>query len=344
MAAERLVIFRLGSIGDTVVALPSFRAIARTFPQHHRVLVTSEPTSMRASSVESVLEGTGLVHETLYYPVGGSALRKFLALFVELRRRRISHLIYLQPRADLARVIRDVLFFRAAGLSHIIGAPLRAQLRDGRVDPVTGEVELEAERLARTLHPDIPVTLSIDEFDLQLSESEQAIAAAQLQGLGAAGIGAPAPIAVAAGAKWPVKDWGETNWAALIAQLSSRGADSLIFVGAKEERRLAEGLAMHWHGRSLNLCGLLTPRETAALLGRCALLICHDSGPMHLAATQKTPCVALFGNFNPPRRWFPYGNGHEVIYEATGVRNISVARVAQAVDRVLQARKGELAA
>ena len=280
---------------------------------------------MRASSVESVLDGTGLVHETLYYPVAGGALRKFLALFVELRRRQVRHLIYLQPRADVARVLRDTLFFRAAGLSHIVGAPLRAQLRDGRIDPITGEVEFEAERLARTLHPTISVNLSIEEFDLQLSESERATAAAQLQAVGVGGRGAPAPIAVAAGAKWPIKDWGEANWAALIAQLSARGPDSLILVGAREEHPLAERLAMHWQHRSLNLCGRLTPRETAAVLGHCALLICHDSGPMHLAASQKTPCVALFGNFNPPRRWFPYGNGHEVIYEATGVRHFNSA-------------------
>ena len=134
------------------------------------------------------------------------------------------------------------------------------------------------------------------------------------------------------------------NWAALIAQLAAGDRESVIFVGATEEYPLAERLAMQWQRPNLNLCGRLTPRETAAVLGRCALLICHDSGPMHLAASQKTPCVALFGNFNAPRRWFPYGNGHEVIYEATGVRNISVARVVQAVERVLHARKAELAA
>lgn len=344
MAAEPLAIFRLGSIGDTVVALPSFRAIARTFPRHHRFLITTEPTSMRASSVESVLEGTGLIHETLYYPVAGGVLRKFAALFIELRRRQVRHLIYLQQRTDIGRVLRDTLFFRAAGLSHIIGAPLQAQLRDGRIDPTTGEIEFEAERLARTLHPTIPVSLSIDEFDLGLGEAEHATAAAQLQALGVGDTGAAAPIAIAAGAKWPVKDWGEANWAELIAHLSAHGLDSVIFVGAGDEYPLAERLAMHWQRRSLNLCGRLTPRETAAVLGRCALLVCHDSGPMHLAASQKTPCVALFGNFNSPRRWFPCGSGHEVIYEATGVRNISLARVAQAVERVLHARKAELAA
>jgi ADP-heptose:LPS heptosyltransferase len=339
MAADSLLIFRLGSIGDTVVALPSFRAIARAFPQHHRVLLTSEPTSIRASTVESVLSGTGLIDETLYYPVGGRVLKKFWSLFLELRHRQVRLLIHLQPRPLAATVVRDTLFFRAAGLSQIIGARLRGDLSQCRADPVTGELEFEVERLARTLQPQIPVDVSVDEFDLQLSDSEKLLAATQLQLLGVGDQrGATAPIAVAAGAKWPAKDWGESNWAELIGHLSAAGPRSLILVGAEDERALAERLAMRWPHRSLNLCGQMTPRETAAVLGRCAVLVCHDSGPMHLAASQKTPCVALFGNFNLPHRWFPFGDGHEVIYESSGVRNIPVPRVVEAVERLLQAK------
>jgi ADP-heptose:LPS heptosyltransferase len=86
----------------------------------------------------------------------------------------------------------------------------------------------------------------------------------------------------------------------------------------------------------LNLSGTLTPRETAAALRRCRLLVCHDSGPMHLAATQQTRCVALFGNYNRPRKWYPWGSGHRVIYEPRGVREISVQRVADEIDGTLE--------
>ena len=110
-----------------------------------------------------------------------------------------------------------------------------------------------------------------------------------------------------------------------------------MFLGAPDERPLAERLAQLWSGAKLNLCGELTPRESAAVLGRCNMLVCHDSGPMHLAATQGTRCVALFGNFNRPRQWFPYGPDHVVIYEPLGVRHISVERVADAVEAAVRA-------
>src|SRR6202012_2423274 len=69
-----LVIFRIGSIGDTVVALPCFHAIARAFPGHRKVLLTNAVASARASSVETVLEGTGLIDAALYFPVGRGKL------------------------------------------------------------------------------------------------------------------------------------------------------------------------------------------------------------------------------------------------------------------------------
>ncbi len=86
----------------------------------------------------------------------------------------------------------------------------------------------------------------------------------------------------------------------------------------------------------MNLSGELTPRESAAVLGRCDVMVCHDSGPMHLAAGQDTPCVALFGNFNEPRQWFPYGSGHRVIHEPRGIQHIAAQTVLESLEASLQ--------
>jgi len=130
----------------------------------------------------------------------------------------------------------------------------------------------------------------------------------------------------------------------LISLMSRRmPAVSLVFVGAPDERSLVERISAQWTGVKLNLCGELTPRESAAVLGRCHLMLCHDSGPMHLAASQGTRCIALFGNFNRPREWFPYGAEHQVIYEAEGVKTIRVEQVAEAVELAVLSLAGEVA-
>jgi ADP-heptose:LPS heptosyltransferase len=333
MSEPSLVIFRIGSIGDTVVALPCFHAIARAFPLHRKVLLTNSVDSVRASTVETVLVGTGLVDATLYFPVGRGKLSRFASLAREFRQLSPEALVYLAPRTSALQVYRDLWFFRAAGIRNVIGAPLGTGALQCRTDPATGELEYEAERLARVLGAAIPVDLAPASWDLRLSSDEQDLATARLSGL-------PGPrslVAVSPGAKIPAKDWGEERWAALIRLLEVRVPGvSLVFVGAPDERALTTRLAQLWTGAKLNLCGELTPRESAAVLAKCDLLVCHDSGPMHLAASQGTRCVALFGNYNLPRQWFPYGAGHVVIHEPQGVRQIGVERVAESVEAAVR--------
>jgi ADP-heptose:LPS heptosyltransferase len=331
-----LIIFRIGSIGDTVVALPCFHAIARAFPHHRRILLTNVVASARASSVEALLAGTGLIDGTIYFPVGTGKLRYSVALARILRKLRARTLVYLTPRPTRLPLYRDLVFFRALGIYRIIGAPTAAEKRACRVDRATGELEYEAERLARVLAPTIPVNLSPANWDLHLSGAEHASARARLASLPH---GLPL-VALSPGAKVSEKDWGEENWSTLVQLLSLRLPPvSLVLVGAPDERSLAERLARHWAGPCANVCGQLTPRESAAVLERCDILVCHDSGPMHLAASRETPCVALFGNYNEPHRWFPYGSQHRVLYRPEGVRSIPVENVAVAVENTLVASK-----
>jgi ADP-heptose:LPS heptosyltransferase len=337
MSAERqpnLLIFRIGSIGDTVVALPCFHAIARAYPRHRRILLTNALASARASSVEAVLDGTGLIHEAIYFPIGRGKLKYSVELAQRLRRLDADALIYLAPRPTGLPVYRDLVFFKLAGIRKIRGAPLDSSSRSFRIDPLTGEREFEAERLARVLGTALPVSLSASSWRLHLSDAEQATAVGKL-----ACLPTDRPIlALSPGARVPAKDWGESNWAALIELMNARiPAVSLVFVGAPDERPLTDRLTRLWSGAQVNLCGELTPRESAAVLARCDVLSCHDSGPMHLAACQGTVCVALFGNFNQPHQWFPYGPGHRVLYEPRGIRCIEPHTVLDTLQAVLQA-------
>src|SRR5262249_60695237 len=50
--------------------------------------------------------------------------------------------------------------------------------------------------------------------------------------------------------------------------------------------------------------------RVAALLGRCAAAVTHDSGLMHLAAARRTRVVAIFGSTSPVLGFAPVGEGH----------------------------------
>ena len=115
-----------------------------------------------------------------------------------------------------------------------------------------------------------------------------------------------------------MKDWGQDNWRALIEKLYQRYNDyGLILLGSKEEFEYSEKASLPWFGEKQNLCGMLTPRESAAVLKQASIFIGHDSGPMHLAASVGTRCVSIFSARDLPGIWFPYGVGHQVIYHKT---------------------------
>ena len=91
----------------------------------------------------------------------------------------------------------------------------------------------------------------------------------------------------------------------------------LVMFGSEDERERSGRLLAAWKGSKANLCGVTFPRVSAAVLRSAAVMVCHDSGPMHLAATMGVPCVAIFSARNPPGVWYPRGDGHSILYHRT---------------------------
>jgi len=308
-AIKRVLIYRLGSLGDTVVALPSFHLVARTFPHARRLLLTNFPVHAKAPSASAILGESGLVHGYLNYPVGTRSVRDLLRLWWSIRRFRPDLLVYLaKPRGEDA-VLRDERFFRACGVRKIIGLPLGD--RAINLQRAEDRWESEAARLARCVR-DLGL-IDLDDrsnWDLCLSPVEEARAGAELVELR----GQPV-IICGPGTKMQAKDWGAENWSDLMKRLAERFPNhGLVFVGAKEDRDISDGLKANWPGRAVNLCGDLSPRETAAVMERAELFLGPDSGPMHFAAGAGVPCVIAFAARTKPGIWFPQGKGHQVLY------------------------------
>ncbi len=308
---ERVLIYRLGSLGDTVVALPCFHQIARAYPRAERCLLTNIPVNSKAPPAYDVLEGSGLVHGFMRYPI---ATRNFAEL-AELQKQIYAFgaqvLIYLTPRRAAPDVARDALFFHLCGIPRIVGLPLARDARTNRLDPFTGNYEPEAARLARLMRGVGKIDLNNRaNWDLGLTIEEHKRAAAVLGSLQ----GRPL-IACCMGTKMQAKDWGSENWRAVLDALAAELPQyGLVLVGAAEESQVSESASAAWANRSINLCGQLTPRESAAVLARTRLFLGHDSGPMHLASAVGTQCVVVFPARTPPRIWFPWGDQHEIIY------------------------------
>ena len=312
---KRVLIYRLGSLGDTVVVLPALHLMARTFPNARRLMLTNVPVHAKAPAASAIIGESGLVDGYLSYPVGTRSIKTLARLWFEIRRFRPEVLVYLtKPRGENA-VLRDERFFRACGINQIIGLPLGNRAVNVQVNDRLWESE--AARLARCVSDLGPIDLDEpDTWNLRLTANELSRAEAALQPTG----GQPF-IACGPGTKVQAKDWGTDNWCALMSDLSRKfPGHSLVLVGAKEDREVSERLAARWQGKAVNLCGELSPRETAAVLRKAELFLGPDSGPMHFAASAGVPCVIAFAARTKPGIWFPHGTGHRVLY-----RNVDCA-------------------
>ena len=128
-------------------------------------------------------------------------------------------------------------------------------------------------------------------------------------------------IVMSVGAKIPVKDWGDERWTAFLRDLAATASDcALIAIGSQVERARSAGLLAAWPGVTSNLCGDLTPRQSAAVLAHAQLFVGHDSGPMHLASAVGIPTIAVFSARNMPGVWFPFGDPDNIFYNNVDCR------------------------
>jgi heptosyltransferase III len=306
---RRVLIYRLGSLGDTVVALPALHVVERAFPHARRFMLTNIPVHAKAPAAAAVLGDSGLVHEYIEYPIQMRRAPQVARVWWHVRRFRPDLLVYLAPPRTGDLIARDLRFFRLCGIRKIVGLLDGESAKNRALGD--GWWEAEASRLLRAVQAlGQADAADLRNWDLRLTQAEHEKAAAALSPL------VPRPmIACGPGTKWPSKDWGQENWRALLGRLSEALPQySLVMVGAREEAGLADYTAQEWRGATVNLCGKLTPRETAAVLAHAELFLGPDSGPMHLASTQGIPCAIPFAAIDLRGRWFPVGTEHRLIY------------------------------
>jgi ADP-heptose:LPS heptosyltransferase len=114
------------------------------------------------------------------------------------------------------------------------------------------------------------------------------------------------------GSRSPSRIWPADRFAAVCDRVQDElGAQVVLAGGPGEGALIAEirGLA-----RSHILAVDRSPsvQAFAALARACTVILCHDSGPMHVAAAVGTRVVALYGSQNPVL-FRPHGEGHTLL-------------------------------
>ena len=282
-------------------------------------MLTNFPVNVKAPPAAAILEKSELVQGFFRYGARTRNPLEIFSLWWRLFFWRPEVLVYMGAARGVESARRDARFFQLCGIKRLIWVPLSVDMQENRWLGDEKALEPEAGRLCRNLAELGDGRLDdAESWDLHLTEGERRRAAEAVHFEGDRPI-----IAVSVGTKVQSKDWGRENWRGLLGRLASLYPGyTLALTGAPEESEASEFAADGWREVAgnegvVNLCGVLTPRESAAVFELAKVFIGHDSGPMHLAAAVQTPCIAIFAARNKPRVWFPYGEKHRVIYHKT---------------------------
>jgi len=316
---KRILVYRTGHLGDTLVSLPAFWAIRKSFPESHITLLTnSNPSNRQFIAPQNVLPKKGLFDDWLAYPTGLStlhSLQTFTKLFVEIRRGRYDCLFILSTRNRTVKQLRrDTFFFRLAGIKKIIGTKylLKNLLLTDSVRPLP-VVESEIDYLLKCIsEEDFPLPPSEDyKPEMLLTQGEKNFADDWLRNNCGKFYTDKKLFALAPSSKWESKIWSEKRFREVVQNLILQKNLFPVIFGGIEDREVGNRLLESWK-IGANAAGKLNIREAAAALRHCLFYLGNDTGTMHLAASVGTPCVAIFSAIDWAGRWKPFGEDHQI--------------------------------
>ena len=297
----RILIVKLGSIGDIVHTLPSLAAIRKALPdaeiswvveRRAAEILRDNPILDRLIEVDTKALRRGLVSgETLRAP--RQQLRQLRASAFELA-------------IDFQGLLKSALIARLSGARRVFGfSPKSLREPASRVllsksVPISKNLHVIRKNLALAggaLRISVPDNADDMEFPIATNAAHKTEAAgAELLTNGNFAILNP-------GGGWPTKLWSAERFGRLADELwLHHGLHSLVTYGPGEAQLagtvLEAGQSGKAHAVSLSLKGFYE------LAKRAQVYVGGDTGPTHLAVAAGTPIVGLFG----PTEWWRNGS------------------------------------
>lgn len=295
-APRRILVVRLSSLGDVVLAFPLLRALRRRFSDAAVHFLTRDiyrTLVERAPGVETVwVLGTDRRHNR------------------ELRRQLTA------ASYDLAVDLQNNL--RTRRLIWQIGVGGVCRYRRPRLNRF---LRINFPKLRRRLQVPAPVPLGYlgavsglgvedDGGGLELPVPQEWVAGARRMVGEFAHWGESEAtdhwLVCAPGARHGAKIWPSGHWVTLLERLYESGWTKQILVGNRQDAAVCSEIARNLQHQVVDLAGRTTLPELAGVLRAARAVIAGDTGSMHLAAGVGVPVVAIFGPTVPEFGFAPF--------------------------------------
>ena len=301
--ADRILILRLGAMGDVIRTLPAVAALRACYPGAHLTWLV-EPASV------GVVEASGLVDEILVFP------RRPLVQALK----EADPVGFLRRLRRFLRVLRDRRFeisvdfhglLKSGALAWLSGAPIRfgypapvarewasifANRHAGMIDPEVSRFDRNA-ALVEAVASGAPL---VESPLLAPSALAKARLTARLRASGREKARDFVLLHPGSSVRARHKRYPATGWAAVARALAEGGQTVWITCGPdRRERSLAEDVVRLAGGALVLAPETRSFDDLLALQARARVFVAADSGPLHAASLAGVPAVQLVGPTHP---------------------------------------------
>ncbi len=302
---KHIFVFKVGSLGDSIVALPAIDDIYRHYRQKLH-FITNKPA-------HGVFPAWQLYQHTPFFSdafefdfslSGILQLKKYIA-----RQKGEKVLFYFADESPLKRNVRNYLFFKFIGIDKVYGwkecsGTYIKRDNTGKLLPVEPEYirlrKIVEKYTAQKIQPDISHNYLV--FPKDFSDTTH---------LKFPFVAKSSFLAVGLGGKNKIQQWDVERYASVINRINT---STIVILGGKTEDAQARRLQQLVPDKTvLNLCGQTTILESAYLLKHACAYLGNDTGTAHLAALVGCRCLVISSARDNPGRWTPVGNQHIVI-------------------------------
>jgi lipopolysaccharide heptosyltransferase II len=297
---RKILVLRYRSIGDILLANPSLRGLRETFPKAKIHVLVDDLFG-------EILRANPNVDRVILNPrkPAGPKWKSDIEMLRTLRAEKYDIAVDLHsgPRSAMFALLSGAKW-RAGHAFHLRNRlSYNVPVTTATTDEHTWKVQFKVVAELGVKWPEKPDYFLAVSDDMEKSVTER---------LGGTGFSFDRPLVLLhPGARVMVKRWPAGKMGELARWLVDEKGAAVFLAGAPADEeeirkiRAASGYALPYFTD-------LKIGELVALINRSAMIVCNDSGPMHIAGVLNIPTVALFGP-SDPHVWAPVGEKKVVL-------------------------------
>jgi len=290
-------VLRLSAIGDVCNAVAAIQALQKTHPK-------AKITWIIGRIEHSLLEGMpGIEFVVFDKRQGKQALAEFKQT---MKGREFDVLLHMQVALRASLLSRHIKAKRRIGFDRVRSKELQRWFINERIRPRAQAHVLEGFfdfviQLGVSTDAEHSPTWNIPVRDTDQAHIDQWVTPDT------------SALVIVPAASNQERNWIAERYAQVADHASQKGFQVFVCGGPTDaEKRLADTISSFCRMPVTNLVGHTSLKQLLCLLGRAQLVVCPDTGPAHMAVSQGTPVIGLYGHSNPARTG-PYLFQHWVV-------------------------------